>query len=430
MLHPLAQELNATLKGTVTGDMLSDEGLRIYFPKGIIAQSAEAKTHAKTANATIGTTVVNGTVAILPCIQNRAPSLTPQEFVSYAPTAGTMELRNIWKSKLAVKNPGLAKKNISTPIVVPGLTAGIACIAELFLNKRTPLLIADPSWDNYALIVETRCGAKLHQFKMFKNGAFNIEGFEKAVAKEAKTGFVRLLLNFPQNPSGYSPTSEEAEKICAVIKNTAKAGARILVVSDDAYFGLNYEDSIEKQSLFAYLADIHENVLAVKIDGPTKEDFVWGFRCGFITFAWKGAGEAQYRAIEQKLTGLIRSTVSCCSTPAQSIILKAFEDPALEDQKAYYRKILEKRYRKVLEFVKSRKSKVVSPLPFNSGYFMSLHLNGVDAETLRAKLLKERGIGTISINPSTLRVAFSSLDENKIETVYSAIYEIAESLAN
>ena len=61
---------------------------------------------------------------------------------------------------------------------------------------------------------------------------------------------------------------------------------------------------------------------------------------------------------------------------------------------------------------------------------MSLHLNRIDAETLRTKLLNERGIGTIAINSSTLRVAFSSLDENKIETVYSAIYEIAESLAN
>ena len=56
------------------------------------------------------------------------------------------------------------------------------------------------------------------------------------------------------------------------------------------------------------------------------------------------------------------------------------------------------------------------------------HLN-LDAELLRTELLKQRGIGTIAIDPNTLRIAFSSLDEDKIENVYSAIYEIAEKLA-
>ena len=37
-----------------------------------------------------------------------------------------------------------------------------------------------------------------------------------------------------------------------------------------------YEEGIEKESLFTYLCDLHENVLAIKIDGATKEDYVWG----------------------------------------------------------------------------------------------------------------------------------------------------------
>ena len=45
-----------------------------------------------------------------------------------------------------------------------------------------------------------------------------------------------------------------------------------------------------------------------------------------------------------------------------------------------------------------------------------------------AKLLKEKGIGVIQIDPHTLRVAFSSIDEDKIEQVYSQIYEVAESM--
>ena len=57
---------------------------------------------------------------------------------------------------------------------------------------------------------------------------------------------------------------------------------------------------------------------------------------------------------------------------------------------------------------------------------MSFHVEGGVAEELRKKLLAEKGIGVIQIDPNTLRVAFSSIDEDKIEEVYSQIYSVAD----
>lgn len=430
MLNPLAQELNTALAGTTAGTLLSDLGTRIYFPKGIIAQSAEAKKLGKTANATIGTALINGTPIILPAVHKFAPELSAGQLVSYAPTAGIPELRTLWKDKLYAKNPGLKGKNISLPVVVPGLTAGISFLSDLFVDEKHPLLAADPSWDNYALIVEARRNSELHQFSMFKDGKFDIDSFKAALANEAKTvGSVRVILNFPQNPSGYSPTVNEAEQIVAAVKAEAEKGTKIIVWDDDAYFGLNYEKDIYPQSLFAELCDLHENVLAIKIDGPTKEDFAWGFRNGFITFGGKGMSEAHYDALVKKLMGLIRSSVSCSTTPSQNMILGAIKDANLEAQKLEYRTILENRYTIVRTFVDSHSSKVLKALPFNSGYFMSFALSGVDAEELRLALLKNKGIGTIAIDSKTLRVAFSSLDDDKIVPVFEAIYQEAENLA-
>jgi len=68
----------------------------------------------------------------------------------------------------------------------------------------------------------------------------------------------------------------------AAIKEVAEAGCNIVAITDDAYFGLFYEDSL-KESLFGKLANLHPRILAVKLDGATKEEFVWGFRTGFIT---------------------------------------------------------------------------------------------------------------------------------------------------
>lgn len=428
MLNPLAQELNSTLEGTVAGELLSKFGKRIYFPKGIIAQSGEAKKLGKTANGTIGTTIIDGKPAVLPSVHKYAPELANGELVGYAPTAGTPEIRELWKKTLLKKNPSLKEGTFSLPVIVPGLTAGISYVANLFVDEEKPLLAADPSWDNYALVTEARCNSELHGFNMFKDGGFDIESFEKAVKEEAKSGSVRVILNFPQNPSGYSPTKAEAEKICDVLKAVAEGGAKILAISDDAYFGLNYENDIFPESLFAKTSCLHENILAVKIDGPTKEDFVWGFRSGFVTFGSKNLTEQHYTALVTKLMGTIRSSVSCAATPSQSILVKAYQNPEFENEKLAFRKVLEERYKAVRKFVDSHTSSVLEPLPFNSGYFMSFKVNGKDAEAIRQKLLNDYGIGVISIDSKTLRVAFSSLDASIIESTYTTIYKAAEEL--
>lgn len=435
MINPLAQELNDILEGTSISQMFSDIGKRMFFPKGIIAQGAEAKTHGKKANATIGVTMNEGRPVTLPSVVRQLPHLTTTESVAYAPTAGLPALREYWKNSIIQKNPSLENKSISTPMVVPGLTAGISYLSDLFLSPDETLLACDPSWDNYALIVETRRNAELKLFQMFHgdgfSGGFNIDNFKIAVTEQAKaTGMVKVILNFPQNPSGYSPTIDEAASICKIIKEVADTGAKVMVWCDDAYFGLAYEDNIERQSLFAYLADIHENVVAVKIDGPTKEDYVWGFRCGFITFGGKGLTEKHYDAIQKKLMGVIRSSVSCCATPSQAILLKIFNDPERESEKALFKNILEGRYRKARNYIETKKGHpVLTPMPFNSGYFMCFTVKGIDAEELRLKLLHEHQIGTISIDSSHLRIAFSSLDKRDIEGVFEAVYEAAEEMA-
>ena len=429
MLNPLAQELNETLRGSVVEALMSDMGKRMYFPNGIISQGGEAAKDAYFANGTIGMAVAEKTPIELDSYKKIMPDLNPRETVAYEKTAGNPELRKIWKDKLLEKNPSLKDKQISLPILVPGLTAALSYVADLFVDENKPLLAADPCWDNYELIACARRGAEFHQFKCFDEKGLNLADLEKTMKEEAeKYGAVRVILNFPQNPSGYSPTKDEVQKITKIVKDIAESGKQVLVLSDDAYFGLNYEDDIEPQSLFAYMADLHENVLAIKADGPTKEDFAWGFRTGFLTFASKGLNQAQIDALQVKFMSAIRSSVSCSSTPSQAIIKHAFMNPDHDAQKAELRKMLHRRYDLVRKFVNTHTSSVLTPLPFNSGYFMAFDVKKIDAEDLRKRVLAEKGIGVIQINPQTLRVAFSSIDEEKIEEVFASIYNIAEAM--
>jgi aspartate/methionine/tyrosine aminotransferase len=149
---------------------------------------------------------------------------------------------------------------------------------------------------------------------------------------------------------------------------------------------------------------------------------------GFLTFGSKGLNHAHYDALVKKLMGAIRSSVSCANTSAQHLMLKAMEDPRTPGEKSAYRDILQRRYNLVKEIVNANSGHpVLQPLPFNSGYFMSFRCT-VDAEALRQELLAKHGIGVISLGEHYLRVAFSSIDEDKITAVYRHIYDTAAKL--
>ncbi|MDR2304004.1 MAG: aminotransferase class I/II-fold pyridoxal phosphate-dependent enzyme [Treponema sp.] len=431
-MNPLADELNQVLEGTIAGRMLSNLGRRFYFPKGIIAQSAEAKKSAYFANGTIGMAYKKGKPLILSAIADNMSALTPEQSVAYAPTAGVEEARKIWKDLILQKNPSLRSERISLPVVVAGLTAGLSCIADMFISKGATILTSDPCWDNYGLIFNIRRGAELRGISFFGTGpGLDMKAISAVVKDEAaRTGVVRVVLNFPNNPSGYSPTRDEEEAFVSLLEETAEGGADVLVICDDAYFGLFYEENISKESLFVRFADLHERILAVKVDGPIKEDYVWGLRMGFLTFGSMGLNQFHYDALIRKLMGAIRSSVSCANTSAQYLMLKAMEDHRTPGEKKQYRELLQRRYSIVKNAVKSRENHpVLKVLPFNSGYFMCFRCTGVDAESLRQELLYKHGIGTVSLGDNYLRIAFSSIEEEDIPRVYDTIYAMADELA-
>ena len=425
-MNPLAVELNAVLDGSVTGRLLSSLWRRLYFPRGIIAQSDEAKQLAPAKNATIGMAFHQGQPLILSAISDSMPDLTAKERVAYAPTAGVEGVRRAWKDSMLKKNPSIQGDTVTLPAAVPGITAGISYVADLFLDETDTIIASDPCWDNYGLIFATRRGASIRGVPFFgADPRLDLGAIRRAILEEAKTGAVRIIFNFPNNPAGYSPNRDEADALVESIREAAETGADVLAICDDAYFGLFYEDAIYRESLFGRLASLHERVLAVKIDGPTKEDYVWGLRVAFVTLGSPGLDGARQEALGKKLMGGIRSSVSCANTPAQHLILKALSDPrTVEEKKANYELLLG-RYRAVKAFVAENPDHpALSPMPFNSGYFMSFRCR-VDAEALRRKLLADHGIGTIALGPGILRVTFAALEEEQIPEIYRAIYDTA-----
>ena len=426
-MHELAVKLNETLKGTCAYDLLSDYGLRMYVPKGIIVQSAEAKQKATRYNATIGVALENGTAMYIPAMKAQfAPTMKAGEIFPYAPMGGLPTLRKIWKEDMYAKNPLLAGKSISLPVVTSGLTNSLSLVCSLFVENGGDVVLPDMYWENYNLILDEQRQANKILFPLFKGDGFNAEGLDQAL--ESADDCVTVILNFPNNPTGYTPTEAESDKIVAILKKHADAGKRITLITDDAYFGLFFDDEPCKQSLFAKVCDLSENILAVKCDAATKEEMVWGFRVAFVTYGSKGFTEEQYDALMQKTMGALRGSLSSCSLPAQNILLKAMADPNHAADKALGVKKIGERYfalRKALE--KHAEEKYLTALPFNSGYFM-LFWCACDAEDLRTTLMNEYQTGVIRCDDHHIRLAFSSVDVQNIEALIDTVYTAASKL--
>ncbi len=397
-------------------ELLSESGRKAFFPHlGILGQTQEAK--GTDINVTIGQAFEdNGTPMILNCFLDDS-SLTPQSFL-YSPSYGQMELRKLWKSAIYKKNPSLESIKISLPVVTGGITHGLSLVGNMFVDREDGIIISDKFWGNYKL---TYPQSNFHEYPCFDGRRFNLGGLKSILSGKDEKKIV--LLNFPNNPSGYTPTNQEVEQITGIIEHSAKKGNKITVICDDAYFGLIYDDDIFKESIFSKLADLHENVLAVKLDGLTKEAFFWGGRIGFITYGFKGMTDEVASVLEDKTAGVVRGSVSNLCTISQNISIKGLQSPNFESQRTEKYEILKERFECIKQTLNehSEYKEFFELLPFNSGYFMCVELRQHNGDQIRSGLIKNHKTGVVAVG-NLLRIAYSSESKDKIPQLFTNIY--------
>ena len=423
-MNELAEKLNETLGAAV--EFFSPRGRRMYFPYGgILGQGAQAKKCA--VNATIGMAFEeDGSALVMPSFGKRV-GLDKSAFL-YTGSFGNPDLRAAWREMMIAKNPSLAGKRFSVPVVTNALTHALRVAAELFAGEDDEVVAPDLYWDNYELVFKEAVGAKMRFFNTFSGGGFDAGAMKEALLSgEGKKKI--LILNFPNNPTGYTATVADAERIVAAVKEAADAGKKIVVVLDDAYFGLVYEDGIHGESLFAEFSDLSENVLAVKLDGTTKEDYAWGIRVGFITFAMKGATDEQLKAFEAKAAGDVRSSISNVNSIGQKLALAAFSDPSYASEKREKYAVLKARYDEIKRILSEHPEyfSAYEPMPFNSGYFMCIKPKGIDAESVRLRLIEGYSVGTIALS-GLVRIAFSAVPLARLEQVFKSAFDAINDL--
>ncbi|WGK69819.1 aminotransferase class I/II-fold pyridoxal phosphate-dependent enzyme [Candidatus Haliotispira prima] len=458
-----AEALNRQLCNTAPAvyNMLSPCGKSLYYPRqGLLLQAEEAAESRY--NGTVGVALddegkhmhYNGISSML--------NIDVHRCIPYASSYGLPPLRQLWLEQLQEKNPILRQKleqneiSLSLPVVTGGITHGLWMAFQMLLGRGEELLLPDLFWPNYRLIAQSNCGACLKTYNTFSKGRLDLEAIRNELLAPGNKKV--LLFNFPHNPTGYSPQKEEVGYLQEILSEAAQAGKHIAVICDDAYWGLCYEEGTERQSLFSFVVGLHPNILAVKLDGATKEDFAWGLRIGFITFGLlktqsptdlppqqgsenKGsenegpgneglANEGPEKVLEQKAGAMVRLSTSNSSRLSQEILLNTYNAPETKAERKKLQDVLATRYRTVRQYLDSAEarqewSRYLKPLPFNSGYFMTFEMqqHGFSADVFRKHLLAKHDIGLIALQDKYLRFAFSAVAAKDIPHVLGTLHQ-------
>ena len=392
-------------------------GENIILPQDVLIQSKETAAIPGAINATIGIATSNKKAIALPSINKVITEINNSEYLPYSPTPGLPKMRELWKEKILADNPSINKDFLSLPMVTTGITQGIDIAANLFSESGDALLLPNLFWQNYAQIYTIKLGNKIYKYNQFdENNEFSISNFKETLysIKEDK---ISLILNFPNNPTGYTPSDVELNSLVDVISTYAKENKnkQLIIVSDDAYFGLFFEKNHKTPTLSAtYKLAENENCLIVKLDGITKEFYSWGLRVGFITYYTKN--NELRKILLEKTQGYLRSTTSSPSNLSQQIAVRLLDNKQSLEEKEINDKIIEERYNELKQAIsKEQLDQLVRVLPFNSGYFFTIKLpSNINAHEFRLKFLNEYKYGVYSMDDEHIRIAFSCLDKELI----------------
>ena len=421
-----AERLNSVLAShaPALARCLSPIGRSVAFPKGIPFQAAAAR--GTRLNGTIGqVTDGAGQPMPLPSLLAQIGDLDAKTCFLYSPQPGHPNIRKLWRARQL----GLAGKQdgpISTPIATHGLTHGLSLLADLFIDEDTTVVLPSPAWENYRLLFTMRQRSKLVTYPFFADGAFNLNGLSDAL--DQVTGKAVVLLNFPSNPTGYSPTPEEGARIAQRVAD--HAGPAVAIV-DDAYQGVVHTPDRLDHSLYWELVDRAdpERLLVAKVDGATKELMFFPSRIGFLS-ANLGSEEAE-AAWTSKVNCLVRGSVGGPPGPSQAIMLAALQNPERTDAEFdVRRKQLTSRWQALCTALDGVSNPRLRRYPSNSAYFSLVGLaEGIDPHAVRERLIAERSVGLIAIpSENALRVAYCSTTESALTEIVGHIDEVVASM--
>ena len=248
-------------------------------------------------------------------IKDAAIKAINENYTHYTPVPGYPELRKAISTKF--KRDNNLDYSPEQIVVSTGAKHSLANVALSLLNPGDEVILPAPFWVSYKEIVKL-AGAKHISIPTTIEQDFKVTADD---IKKAITDKTRMIwFSTPCNPSGSVYTKSELEDIAKLIAQYP----HIIIVSDEIYEHINFNDKHESIAQFDYIKD-----QVVTVNGVSKGFAMTGWRIGYIG-APKWIADAC-----TKMQGQFTSGTSSISQKAAQAALEADPSCTFEMRKAF-----------------------------------------------------------------------------------------------
>ena len=374
----------------------------------------------KVINATIGSLLDdNGRLVVLSSVDKVFRTLKPQDYADYAP------IRGIPAFAEAVKKAAFGSyepKGFVEAVATPGGTGSLRNVISNYSSPGDKIITSDWHWAPYNTIAG-EIGRSVEVFELFtQDRKFNAQSLKAKVTELlALQESLVIILNTPaHNPTGYSLTLEDWDKVTEILTEAAAGGKAIALVVDAAYIDFAGDEE-EYRKFLPKLEEMPENVLPVIAYSLSKTFTLYGTRCGAaICMAKTAAIAEEFRKVCEFSS---RGSWSNSAKVAQVILAKIYEDPelleAVSSEREYYRNMLLARGRAFEEEAAKAGLEIV---PFDAGFFASIPCGDPDAVSAE---LEKQGLFTIPLAKG-IRVSVASVSEEKCRKIPAMVKAVID----
>ncbi len=364
----------------------------------------------------------DGNLICLDTVYNELKSLPNASIAAYAQVAGQADfLEAVQDACFGEYKPNAYIKAVATP----GGTGGVRHAIWNYTNPGDSVLVCDWFWSPYVTISE-EFGRTVTNFEFFnEKNEFNLESFkEKFEALLKKQKRLVTILNTPaNNPTGYSLSDEEWDKVLDIVKENAKDPEnKITILVDVAYIDYAGIGS-ERRKFFSKFTNLPENIFIMVAYSMSKSYTMYGMRSGAvigISSAEEVANEFYYTCMHSN-----RANWSNGNRGAMSVMTNIAKDPAkkkaYEEEVNKYKIMLRKR---ADAFVEGAKECGLEILPYRDGFFVSIPCN--NAKEASAELIKEN-LFVVALKKG-LRFAVCAVAEDKCRIAPEKIKQVLDNL--
>ena len=369
----------------------------------------------KVINATTGSLLDDeGNLIVLSSVDKVFRDMDPADYADYAPIGGIPAFRE------AVKKAAFGSfqpKSFTEAVATPGGTGALRNVMANYSEPGDKIITSDWHWAPYNTIAG-EIGRSIETFSLFTDDRkFNYESLKETAVRllEDQESLV-IILNTPaHNPTGYSLTPEDWDKVVGVLTETAQRGKAIALVIDAAYIDFAGDEE-EYRKFLPKLEKLPENVLPIIAYSLSKTYTLYGTRCGAMICmaATKDISDEFRRVCEYSSRG----SWSNSAKVAQVILSRIYSDESLlrkvNEERAYYRNMLLDRGR---AFEEEAAKVDLETVPFDAGFFVSIPCDNPDE--ISAKLEKQ-GLFIVPLAKG-LRVSVASISEEKCRRIPAMI---------